>query len=108
MEAEHLGAVFGRGEIAYSFEKEKRALATFERREELDEGAMAARKRWKAIVEKQPGGEEWTQGQEYVRLWKEGVRPNYAPQLTQPVVAAPTPDEVAESADFMQALPVSR
>jgi small subunit ribosomal protein S23 len=108
MEAVHLGAVFGRGEIAYAFEKEKRALATFERREELDEGAMAARKRWKAIVEKQPGGREWTQGQEYVRLWKEGVRPNYAPQLTQPVVAALTPEEVAESADYMQALPVAR
>jgi small subunit ribosomal protein S23 len=107
MEAEHLGAVFGRGEIAHSFEKEKRGLASFERREELDEGAMAARKRWKAIVEKQHGSRQWTAGQEYVRLWKEGVRPNYAPMLTQPVTADRTPEEIAQSADFMQAIPAA-
>lgn len=106
MEADYLGAIFGKGEIAQSFEKEKRGLASFERREELDEGAMAARKRWKAIVEKQHGGRQWTAGQEYVRLWKEGVRPNYAPMLTQPVATEPTPEEIAESADFMKAIPV--
>jgi small subunit ribosomal protein S23 len=107
MEAEHLGAVFGRGEIEHSFEKEKRGLASFERREELDEGAMAARKRWKAIVEKQHGVRQWTEGQEYVRLWKEGVRPNYAPILTQPVAAESTPEEIAESPDYMMAIPVA-
>jgi len=108
MEAEYLGAVFSRGEIAHAFEKEKRGLASFERREELDEGAMAARKRWKAIVEQPHGGRQWTQGQEYIRLWKEGVRPNYAPMLTRPVATDPRPEEIAESPDFMQAIPVAR
>lgn len=105
MEAEHLGAVFGHGEIGHSFEKEKKGLASFERREELDEGAMTARKRWKAVVKKHHGSKQWTEGQEYVRLWKEGVRPNYAPMLTQPVAAEPTPEQIADSPDFMQTIP---
>ena len=98
-----MGAVFGKGEIAQSFEKERKNLATFERREELDEGAMAARKRWKAIVENHHGSKEWTGGQEYVRLWKEGVRPNYAPMLTQPlpVAAELIPEALADTPDFM-------
>jgi small subunit ribosomal protein S23 len=107
MEAEYLGAVFGQGEIAHSFEKEKRGLASFERREEMDEGAMAARKRWKAVFEKQNGVRQWTAGQEYIRLWKEGVRPNYAPMLTQPVAVEPTSEEIAGTADFMQAIPAA-
>lgn len=103
MEAEHLGAVFSRGEIEHAFEKEKRGLVSFERREELDEGAIAARKRWKAIVEKHGASEQWTKGEEYVRLWKEGVRPSYAPVLTQPVVSeVPSPEDIAKSPDFMQ------
>ncbi|KAG6890745.1 hypothetical protein C0992_013128 [Termitomyces sp. T32_za158] len=85
LEAEHLGAIFSKGEIEHSFEKEKRNLATFERREEFDEGAIAARKRWKAIVDKTEGVKDWSKGQEYVRLWKEGIRPSYAPLLTKPV-----------------------
>ncbi|KAF5384843.1 hypothetical protein D9615_001356 [Tricholomella constricta] len=102
MEAEYLGAVFSRGEIAHAFEKEKRGLVTFERREELDEGAIAARKRWKAVVERNEGVKEWTKGEEYVRLWKEGVRPTYAPVLTQPLNIEPTPEEISQSADFVQ------
>ena len=78
---------------------------TFERREELDEGAMAARKRWKAIVERQDGTKEWTKGEEYVRLWKEGVRPTYAPVLTEPLAnTAPTREQIARSADFLHVL----
>ncbi|KAF9460147.1 mitochondrial ribosomal protein S25-domain-containing protein [Collybia nuda] len=103
IEAEHLGAVFSRGEIEHAFEKEKKGLVSFERREELDEGAIAARKRWRAIVEKPGVSEQWTKGEEYVRLWKEGVRPSYAPVLTQPVISeVPTPEEIARTADFMQ------
>ena len=103
MEAEHLGAVFGRSEIAHAFEKEKRGLASFERQEELDEGALAARKRWKAIVERQEGSGIWTQGQEYVRLWREGVRPNYAPLLTKPVTVDFQPKQIAAGSNSMQA-----
>ncbi|KAF8898942.1 mitochondrial ribosomal protein S25-domain-containing protein [Infundibulicybe gibba] len=102
LEAESLGAVFSRGEIAHAFEKEKKGLATWERREELDEGAMAARKRWKAIIDKQ-GSTEWSKGQEYVRLWKEGVRPTYSPALTEPVEATPlSAEQISKSIDFMQ------
>jgi len=84
LEAEAYGSVFGPTEIEQGFEKERRGIETWERKEELDEGAIAARKRWRAIVDRQSGG-DWTKGQEYVRLWKEGVRPTYAPALTEPI-----------------------
>jgi small subunit ribosomal protein S23 len=73
---------------------EVKSIATWERQAELDEGAIAARKRWKAIVEKQPGANQWTKGVEYVRLWKEGIRPNYMPNSTAPV----------SQLDFLQSL----
>jgi len=84
-EAEELGSVFGPSEIEQAHEMEKKSIATWERQAELDEGAIAARKRWKAIVEKQPGANQWTKGVEYVRLWNEGIRPSYMPHLTTPV-----------------------
>ncbi|KNZ74126.1 37S ribosomal protein S25, mitochondrial [Termitomyces sp. J132] len=99
MEAEYLGAIFSKGEIEHAFDKEVRRLATFERREEFDEGAIAARKRWKAIIDKTEGVKDWSKGQEYVKLWKAGVRPSYAPRLTQPIEAAPTPER---SPDLMK------
>lgn len=102
MEAEALGAVFSHGEIAHAFEKEKKGLATWARREELDEGAMAARKRWKAVVEKREGADQWTKGQEYVRLWKAGVRPTYSAAMTEPIVPVVTAEQIAKSADYMQ------
>ena len=105
IEAEYLGAVFSRGEIAHAFEKEKKGLATFERQEELDEGAMAARKRWKVIAEKHGGSKEWTRGEEYVKLWKEGVRPTYAPALTQTLnLKTLTPEQMIQSPDFLHIL----
>ncbi len=36
----------------------------------------------------------WSRGEEYVRLWKQGVRPDYSPALTAPI--APV-----RSVDFM-------
>jgi small subunit ribosomal protein S23 len=50
----------------------------------MDEGALAARKRWRAIVERTTGTGEWSRGEQYVKLWREGVRPDYA-ALTEPV-----------------------
>ncbi|KAF8642011.1 hypothetical protein AX16_009732 [Volvariella volvacea WC 439] len=102
LEAETLGAVFSHTEIAHAFEKEKRLLSTWERREEMDEGAMAAKKRWKAIVERNDGNTQWSKGQEYVRLWKEGVRPTYSAALTEPVVSPSSAEQIAQSADYMQ------
>jgi small subunit ribosomal protein S23 len=85
MEAEHYGSTFGRSENEISVELEQKALQTWSRKEEMDEGVLAARKRWKAIVEKNHGQNQWTKGQEYVRLWQEGIRPNYSPALTEAV-----------------------
>ncbi|KAG6854215.1 hypothetical protein C0991_009233 [Blastosporella zonata] len=100
MEADYLGAIFSKGEIEHAFDKEKRGLATFERLEEFDEGAIAARKRWKAIVDRTEGVTEWTKGKEYAKLWKEGVRPTYAPQLTKPIEP-----ERGASPDIMHLMP---
>jgi small subunit ribosomal protein S23 len=105
LEAEAHGAVFGPGEIERGFEIEKRNLATWERREDLDEGAIAARKRWKAIADRTSGQGEWSRGQEYVRLWKEGVRPTYLPALTESVITSQGLElKEKENADFMHAL----
>ncbi|KAJ7109968.1 mitochondrial ribosomal protein S25, partial [Mycena epipterygia] len=81
MEAEELGAVFVRGEIEHAFDKEKRAIATWEKLAELDEGQLAARKRWKAIAERHQGMSNWSRGVEYVKMWRAGIRINYSPAL---------------------------
>ncbi|KIM47819.1 hypothetical protein M413DRAFT_439499 [Hebeloma cylindrosporum] len=81
MEAQELGSTFGISEIEHSFELQKKGLSTWEKKEEQDEGAIAARKRWKAIVERQHGADQWSKGEEYVRLWQQGVKPNYMPAL---------------------------
>lgn len=102
LEAEAYGAVYAPTEIERGFAKEQEALENWHSKAELDAGAIAARKRWKAIVERHGAvGSEWTKGQDYVRLWKEGVRPTYAPSLTEPTTAAPTDEEFAEKPDYM-------
>ncbi|GAW04384.1 mitochondrial ribosomal protein S25-domain-containing protein [Lentinula edodes] len=87
-EADNLGAVWQNSEIAHGFQKEIKSLASWERQSELDEGAMAARKRWRSIALEHTEDREWSKGQEYVRLWKEGITPRYAPALTEPVKPA--------------------
>jgi len=102
MEAEAFGAKFPPTRIEQNFLREQKALEGWQRKDEQDAGAIAARKRWKAIINRQGGvGLEWSKGQEYVRLWKEGVRPTYMPSLTEPPETAPTEMEIAESADWM-------
>lgn len=88
MEAEHYGSIFGPSEIEMSVEVQKKALETWSKKEEMNEGAIAARKRWKKIVDKAHGVNQWTKGEEYVRLWQEGIKPNYMPALTEPVQGA--------------------
>ncbi|KAF9477528.1 hypothetical protein BDN70DRAFT_861735 [Pholiota conissans] len=87
MEAEELGSTFGPTEAETAHEIFKKSVSTWERRAELDEGALAARKRWKAIVDKNHGESQWSKGEKYVRLWQEGARPNYMPSLTQATMA---------------------
>lgn len=87
MEAEALGGSFAVSEVDRGFQVEQRALKTWERAGNNDEGMFAARKRWKAIVQKRNGVDQWSKGEQYVRLWKEGVRPDYSPILAEPTLA---------------------
>ncbi|KAJ7492377.1 mitochondrial ribosomal protein S25-domain-containing protein [Mycena latifolia] len=89
MEAQELGATFVRGEIEHAFEKEKRAVATWEKLEELDEAQLTARKRWKMIAEGHVGETDWSRGVQYVKMWRAGIRVNYSPALTNPVEEEP-------------------
>ncbi|KXN86773.1 37S ribosomal protein S25, mitochondrial [Leucoagaricus sp. SymC.cos] len=86
LEAETFGSVFENTEIEKIFEKEKKALESWKQEEQMDESALIAKKRWKAIVERNIGESEWTKGEEYVRLWKENIKAEYVPEITQPVV----------------------
>ena len=111
------GARFGPSETTRGFEAESRVLEASElRKERLDDSARLARRRWRMIALGSGGdssggvgvgvgvgaatgedadGEAWSRGEEYVRLWKEGVRPDYSPALTEPI--SPPTDPV----DFM-------
>lgn len=106
LEAEHYGAEFLPTETERGFNKEVKALETWHVDERYDQSAIAARKRWKAVVERGQPPIPWTAGQEYVRLWREGIRPNYSAALTGPVSI--TPAGLSSSAprdpDFMQVL----
>ena len=106
LEAEYHGAEFGPTETERGFNKELEALKTWEVDERYDQQAIAARKRWKAVVERGQPPVPWTAGQEYVRLWREGVRPNYSAALTSPVSITPAGLSSAASSDpdFMQVL----
>ncbi|KAI0785094.1 mitochondrial ribosomal protein S25-domain-containing protein [Abortiporus biennis] len=108
MEAEHYGIEFGPSEMEKQHAKETRALQTWQKKAELDQAEFAARKRWKAIVGREGEPHGWTRGENYVRLWKEGVRPTYAPQITAPVLTPTGLEEVPRSADDITAfIPVA-
>ncbi|KAI9461172.1 mitochondrial ribosomal protein S25-domain-containing protein [Russula earlei] len=97
------GARFGPSATTRGFEAEGRVLAANElKSERMDDSARLARRRWRMIA---PGtaavrgdssgapvaGDDadrnaWSRGEEYVRLWREGVRVDYSPALTEPIV----------------------
>ena len=106
LEAEHYGAEFLPTETERGFNKELEAIKTWHVDERHDQNAIAARKRWKAVVERDQPPVPWTAGQEYVRLWKEGIRPNYSPAMTGPVSITPTglSSSASSDPDFMQVL----
>ena len=76
-EAEAYGAVFGPTETEKGFLKEEEHLKTWETSKSSERGSLEARKRWKAIADRKGNVGAWTRGEEYVRLWREGIRPNY-------------------------------
>lgn len=88
LEADAQGLNFRRTEVEKVFRLEEKALDTWEKKDELDASALAARKRWKAIIEKDYDQGTWSRGKEYVRLWKEGVRPDYLPILKDPIITS--------------------
>ncbi|TDL28217.1 hypothetical protein BD410DRAFT_684934, partial [Rickenella mellea] len=77
-EAEAYGAEFGKTETEKSFDREGEFLKTWDNVGDARRSSDAARKRWKAIIDTTGWEGSWTKGEEYVRLWKEGIRPNYA------------------------------
>lgn len=103
------GARFGPSQTVRGFEAENRVLEANElRSERLDDSARLARRRWR-MVALGTGGDDgvsvggtangdaanrkaWSRGEEYVRLWKEGVRPDYSPALTEPISPINTAD----------------
>ena len=103
LEAEHYGAEFRPTETERGFNKELEALKSWQVDERYDQNAIAARKRWKAVVERSQPAVPWTAGQEYVRLWREGIRPNYSAALTGPVSITPV-GLSSDDPDFMQVL----
>ncbi|KAI0375244.1 hypothetical protein BV20DRAFT_960340 [Pilatotrama ljubarskyi] len=111
-EAEQLGVEFGPSQTEITFMKENKALATWRDTAEQNHIAETDRKRWKAVVEREGRPDQWTKGQEYTRLWKEGVRPVYAPVFTQPQISQEgltTPKQqaayIASQADFLGVRP---
>ncbi|KAI0639649.1 mitochondrial ribosomal protein S25-domain-containing protein [Trametes polyzona] len=107
-EAEHYGIEFGPSQIEITFRKESKAFESFHDATAQNHTAETERKRWKAVVEREGRPDHWTKGQEYTRLWKEGVRPVYAPVFSEPQIAPEgltTPEEAAKrlsaTADFL-------
>ncbi|KAL1951451.1 hypothetical protein VTO73DRAFT_600 [Trametes versicolor] len=94
-EAEALGVEFGPSQTEITFRKESKAFETFQDTTEQTRTAETERKRWKAVVEREGRPDHWTKGQEYTRLWKEGVRPVYAPVFSE-AEAAPKPELTPE------------
>lgn len=100
------GAQFGPSATARGFEAEEAVLEADERRtERLDDSTRLARRRWRMVPlgtgsSGGGGGREWSRGEEYVRLWREGVRPDYSPALTEPIDPTRSKFDFAVSADF--------
>lgn len=81
-EAEWFGGVFQPSEIDKGFEREEKYLESWETRKRTEQESLEARKRWKSRIEPNGHKYRWTGGEEYVRLWKDGIRPDYSPALS--------------------------
>ncbi|KAI6047799.1 mitochondrial ribosomal protein S25-domain-containing protein [Pisolithus marmoratus] len=103
MEAEAYGTVFPRRILVYKAPERKRAL---------DEGALLARKRWRAILNIDSGmGNTWSRGHEYAKLQGQGIRPRHTyldelsrPPSAQQEIAAPATGSPSASPDFLRIL----
>jgi small subunit ribosomal protein S23 len=97
------GARFGPSATSRGFAAEDSVLEAAERRSErLDDSTRLARRRWRMVplgTGSSGSGTEWSRGEEYVRLWREGVRPDYSPALTEPIDSTLSKFDFAVSAD---------
>lgn len=100
-EAEAYGAVFEPTETEKAFAEEEEQLRSWESNAASEQQSLEARKRWKAVIDKSGNEGSWTRGEEYVRLWKEGIRPNYMPFLT-PTEQLDSTEKVEDASDPMQ------
>ncbi|KAI6007165.1 mitochondrial ribosomal protein S25-domain-containing protein [Pisolithus albus] len=105
LEAEAYGATFP-SEVDRTFQKEDMVYRAPERKRALDEGALLARKRWRAILNIDSGmGNTWSKGHEYARLQDQGVRPRHtyldelsnSPSPQQEIAALATGSQSATS-----------
>lgn len=108
-EAEYYGTTFEPNHIDRSFEKEQEYLASWEGAKSAEAESMEGRKKWRMRVERpihdpdlQPG---WSRGEEYIRLWKKGVRPDYSPAVSAPLdQGSEVLVEYPENPDYMHVL----
>ncbi|KAI6008355.1 mitochondrial ribosomal protein S25-domain-containing protein [Pisolithus orientalis] len=111
MEAEAYGAVFP-SEVDRTFQKEDMVYKAPERKRALDEGALLARKRWRAILSIDSGmGNTWSRGHEYAKLQDQGIRPRHTyldklsnPSSLQQEIASPATDSQSANPDFLRIL----
>jgi len=87
-EAERYGAHFGLREADLNFRKETAALRSWSTQDHEDNiEAALARKRWRAVPLQTSPPYSWSRGEDYVRLWRSGIRPTYT--LDQSQLVAP-------------------
>ena len=98
--------MFGPSAVQATFALEERNFESWKKTHETDMAESTARKRWHMIAKNVGMREAWSNGQDYVRLWQEGIRPTYSPALTEPdLLLAVTPDALV-SASSVRAIPV--
>ncbi|TFY72430.1 hypothetical protein EVG20_g587 [Dentipellis fragilis] len=106
-EAESYGAVFAPSATEKGYEYETKVLTSDKKQKaEMDEREMTSRKRWRMENVRGRHESEWTKGQEYVRLWKQGVRPDYSPALTEPIAAPGAPTATNTEAAWLEEVAV--
>ncbi|KAH7106730.1 mitochondrial ribosomal protein S25-domain-containing protein [Auriculariales sp. MPI-PUGE-AT-0066] len=99
LEALAYGAEFGATVFDTMFSAEESNMKTWDYSDQLDSGALAARKRWKAIIDRKQDT-EFQRGEAYVSLWKKGVLPDYVPaSATAHMRTSNLENALAEDAD---------
>lgn len=109
LEAEQYGVEFGPSPVMQAFLKEQKQFESWKMTKEQDMAESIALKRWSMFARKEGGVKRtWSRGEEYVRLWREGVRPTYFPSSSaidtaaapapKPAVKPPTPASEEEAA----------